>query len=254
MDKNKIPLNIYLDLSKAFDTLDHAILFDTLFQYGIRGNPLKLISIYLENRQQFVEFRNTKSNILQISTGVPQGSMLGPLLFLIYINHFPSASSYFNFIMYAPDTTLYSNIDSSNQNNMIRLTETKINAELAKIDEWQKINKLSFFFFFFRLFPSGVATADFLSPVSPINCILLRHFNLSHVLFHHIHKPPFWPSPFPLSWQLHPQHPSPNIPIIFPPKVSIPSQSCLSCFLSKLSHLCCPSDVLIPDLVHSCHS
>ena len=58
-------------------------------------------------------------------------------------NDFPSASSYFNFIMYADDTTLYSNIDSPNQNNMIRLTETKINAELAKIDEWLKINKLS---------------------------------------------------------------------------------------------------------------
>ena len=143
MDKNKIPLNIYLDLSKAFDTLDHAILLDKLFHYGIRGNPLKLISSYLENRQQFVEFRNTKSNIMQISTGVPQGSILGPLLFLIYINDFPSASSYFNFIMYADDTTLYSNIDSPNQNDMIRLTETKINAELAKIDEWLKINKLS---------------------------------------------------------------------------------------------------------------
>ena len=69
-----------------------------------------------------------------------------------------------------------------------------------------------FFFFFFRLFPSGVTTADFPSPVVSINCIFLRLFNLSHVLFHHIHKPPFWPSPFPLSWQLHPQHPSPNIP------------------------------------------
>ena len=87
-----------------------------------------------------------------------------------------------------------------------------------------------------------------------IFCILLRHFNLSHVLFHHIHKPPFWPSPFPLSWQLHPQHLSPHIPIIFPPYMTIPPQSCLSCFLSKPSHLCCPSDVLIPDLVHSCHS
>ena len=53
------------------------------------------------------------------------------------------------------------------------------------------------FFFFFRLFPSGVATADFPSPVVSINSIFLRHFNLSHVLFHHIHKPPFWPSPFP---------------------------------------------------------
>ena len=68
MDKNKIPLKIYLDLSKAFDTLAHAILLDTLFHYGIRGNPLKLICSNLENRQQFVEFRNTKSKILQIST------------------------------------------------------------------------------------------------------------------------------------------------------------------------------------------
>ena len=157
MDKNMIPLNIYLDLSKAFDTLDHAILLDKFFHYGIRGNPLKLISSYLENRQQCVEFRNTKSNIMPISTGVPHGSILGPLLFLIYINDFPSASSYFNFIMYADDTTLYSNIDSPNQNDMIRLTETKINAELAKIDEWLKINKLSlnlkkskYMFFFFK--------------------------------------------------------------------------------------------------------
>ena len=68
-----------------------------------------------------------------------------------------------------------------------------------------------------RLFPPRVATADFPSPIVPVFCILLRHFNLSHVLFHHIHKPPVWPSPFPLSWQLHPQHPSPNLPIIFPP-------------------------------------
>ena len=83
-----------------------------------------------------------------------------------------------------------------------------------------------FFFFLFRLFPSGVATADFPSPVVPIFCILLRHFNLGHVLFHHIHKPPFWPSPFLLSWQLHPHHSSPNIPIMFPTYMSIPPQSC----------------------------
>ena len=116
---------------------------EKLSHYGIRGNPLKLISSYLENRQQLVEFRNTKASILQISTGVPQGTILGPLLFLIYINDFPSASSYFNFIMYADDTTLYSNINSPNENNIIRLTETKINTELAKIDEWLKINKVS---------------------------------------------------------------------------------------------------------------
>ena len=111
-----------------------------------------------------------------------------------------------------------------------------------------------FFFFFFRLFPIRGRHSGFSYPVAHIFCILLRHFNLSHVLFHHIHKPPFWPSPFPLSWQLHPQHPSPNIPIIFPQYMSIPPQSRLSCFLSKPSHLCCPSDVLIPDFVYSCHS
>ena len=71
MDKNNIALNIYLDLSKAFDTLDHAILLEKLFHFRIRGNPLKLISSYLENR-----------HTLQISTGVPQGSILGPLLFI----------------------------------------------------------------------------------------------------------------------------------------------------------------------------
>ena len=147
MDKNKITY-----LSRSFDTLDLAILLDTLFHCGIRGNPLKLISSFLRNRQQFVEFRKTKSSILQISTvrntkssillistGVPQGSILGLLLFfLIYINDFPSASSYFNFIMYADDTTLYSNVDSPNQtnnSNKIRLTEKKSNAEFAKIDE-----------------------------------------------------------------------------------------------------------------------
>ena len=83
---------------------------------------------------------------------------------------------------------------------------------------------------FFRLLPSRVATADFPSPVVPNFCILLRHFNLSHVLFHHIHKPPFWPSLFPHSWQFHdfhPQHPSPNTPIIFPLYMSKPPQSCL---------------------------
>ena len=89
------------------------------------------------------------------------------------------------------------------------------------------------FFFFFPLVSSRVAAADFPSPFIPIFCILLRHFNRCHVLSHRIHKPPFRPSPFPLSWQFHPQHPSPNIPIIFPPYMSIPPQSCLSCVLSK---------------------
>ena len=81
---------------------------------------------------------------------------------------------------------------------------------------------VNLFFFFLS---SGVATSDFPSPFGPIFCILLRHFNQSHVLSHCIHKPPFWPSPFPLSWQLHPQHRSHNMPIILPLYMSKPPQS-----------------------------
>ena len=94
--------------------------------------------------------------------------------------------------------------------------------------------KVDFFF-------SSLGFPRFLYPGNSILIILLQYTS------------PNIPT-FPLSWQLHPHHTSPNIPIIFPLYMSIPPQSCLSCFLSKPSHLCCPSDVLIPDLVHSCHS
>ena len=97
-------LNIFLDLSKAFDTLDHTILSDKLLYYGIRGTAYNLLRSYLANREQFVELNDTASKTLHIVTGVPQGSILGPLLFLIYINDFPLSSNFFKFIMYADDT------------------------------------------------------------------------------------------------------------------------------------------------------
>ena len=86
---------------------------------------------------------------------------------------------------------------------------------------------------------------------SPIFCILLRHSNYCHVLSGRIPVPTFRPSPFPLSWQFHR---SSNTPIIFPPYMCMPPQSCLVCFLSKPSHLRCPPDVLISDLIHLCQS
>ena len=82
MDNNKIPINIYLDLSKAFDTIDHSILIDKLQFYGIQGTNLNLFHSYLTNRKQYTEIDDLKSNILPIQTGVPQGSILGPLLFI----------------------------------------------------------------------------------------------------------------------------------------------------------------------------
>ena len=85
MDHNETPINIYLDLSKAFDTLNREILMAKLLYYGIHGTPLELVKSYLTNRKQYVEIEDTKSKMLDISTGVPQGSILDPLLFIIII-------------------------------------------------------------------------------------------------------------------------------------------------------------------------
>ena len=118
MDNKEIPINIYLDLSKAFDTLDHSILIDKLEFYGVKGVALDLFTNYLTNTKQYVEFEDAQSDI---STGVPQGSILGPLLFIIYINDFAQLSPTFNFIMYADDTTLSSTLDSFAQYRKMKM-------------------------------------------------------------------------------------------------------------------------------------
>ena len=89
MDKGLLPLNIYLDLSKAFDTIDHQILLEKLAFYCIRGKSLDLFKSYLTNRKQDVEIDGKMSTSTNIKTGVPQGSILGPLLFIIYTKMAP---------------------------------------------------------------------------------------------------------------------------------------------------------------------
>ena len=94
MDNGKIPINIYLDISKAFDTLDHSILIDKHKHYGIRYKSISLLKSYLSHRKQYVTWNDTDLQYNSINTSVPQGSILGPLLFIIYINDFLKHQNY----------------------------------------------------------------------------------------------------------------------------------------------------------------
>ena len=132
--KNYFTLGVFMDLPKVFDTVDCMILIEKLDYYSVNGNLLQFKS-YLNNRRQFITYDYSNTSFANISRGIPQGSILGPLLFLLYINDLPNTSPVLDPIIYADDTNLfYSNND----------TETfffTINMELEKISEWFKANK-----------------------------------------------------------------------------------------------------------------
>ena len=108
---------LYINLSKAFDTFDHSILFHKLEYYGICNIEYCLLHSYLTNRFQYVEYEGIKSKNASITTGVPQGCILCPLLFLIYINNLPTVSNKLEMLMYADDTTLYCNLDQNSKSD-----------------------------------------------------------------------------------------------------------------------------------------
>ena len=139
MDSGKTPGALYIDLSKAFDTLSFEIILYKLKYYGVMGTELCLLTDYLTNRRQYVRFNNHNSDTTNISTGVPQGSILGPFIFSILINDLIHNSDKCKFIMYADDTTIYFNLEDFDPETL----NNDINSELEKISIWLKMNKLS---------------------------------------------------------------------------------------------------------------
>ena len=137
INQNEALLAIFLDFSKAFDTVDHEILLKKLEYYGFRGNFLNWVRSFLSNRTQFVEINENRSSLRDVTIGVPQGSTLGPLLFILYINDLCKSLTQLKSIHFADDTTLYINMKPSEDiTNMI-------NAELTQVQTWINANKLS---------------------------------------------------------------------------------------------------------------
>ena len=128
---------VFIDLKKAFDTVNHGILLQKLEHYGIRGTSLSWFKSYLSERKQFVNLNGTDSEVKVITCGVPQGSVLGPLLFLLYIHDLPNISKELKFYLFADDTNIYF------ESNELKSLEEIMNKEFMKLYEWLCINRLS---------------------------------------------------------------------------------------------------------------
>lgn len=136
-NEGDMTIGVFIDFSKAFDTVNHQILLNKLIKYGIRGPAYKWLTNYLHNRKQFVSYDSVTSSTGNISCGVPQGSILGPLLFILFINDMYKVSEKIYPILFADDSNIF--IQGKNLSNITAI----LNEELSKINLWIQANKLS---------------------------------------------------------------------------------------------------------------
>ena len=137
LDKSDPIAITFLDLAKAFDTVDHKLLLKKLYNYGIRGNAHQLISSYLSGRFQKVRVNGVYSENLGVSMGIPQGTILGPLLFILYVNDLLTGMPEGEIVSFADDTAVVATGKTWTQ------VEQKANNQLKTISDWLALNKLS---------------------------------------------------------------------------------------------------------------
>ena len=137
LENGEYVLGVFLDFSKAFDTVNHNILFEKLEMYGVRGIALDWFRSYLNNRYQYVVYNGEQSDKKLITCGVPQGSILGPLLFLLYINDLANVSKKLFALLFADDSNMF--LSGKNIDELV----SSMNSEMEKVIDWLNVNKVS---------------------------------------------------------------------------------------------------------------
>ena len=191
---NEMTIGVFLDFSKAFDTVNHHILLNKLSRYGIRGPAHQWLTSYLSERKQYVSYNGVSSSTSNVSCGVPQGSILGPLLFILYINDMHKVSNKLSLISFADDSNLF--IQGKNINEMINI----LNTELQEINFWIQANKLSL----------NVGKTNFIlfKPKRKATDLVVNDIKINNIVIDRIYKTKFLGViiSHDLSWDHHTKH------------------------------------------------